>query len=112
MRPRDLLLGDELLDKDAQNRLIAQIEAADPYMVAIEFPCDPWTALSFLWSEDTVRRKREVGTKILDFVRRLVEHRVSRNRHVWLDNPRSLGGLAAKRPEVDARRRAIRVSPV
>ena len=39
-RPRDLMVGDNLLDIRVQNEVLSNLNSTNPYCVIVGFPCD------------------------------------------------------------------------
>ena len=65
MKPYDIVLGDDLLNRDTQNKVLSRLDLEDPALVAVGFPCDPWSPVTNLQNYFAVLEKRRDGEKLL-----------------------------------------------
>ena len=70
-RPRDILLGDDLLDREMQDEVLNDLNNTNPYCVVVGFPCDSFSPLTNMQPPLTVLQKRMVGYQHLLFVARV-----------------------------------------
>ena len=86
-RPRDLLLGDNLLNMSEQEAILNEIRQEKPALVTIGFPCGPWSSLSNFKEEELRREDQEVKFEHLEFIRKVCEIQIEGGRHFLLENP-------------------------
>ena len=86
-RPRDIIFGDDLLDHGMQNETLDSLDADNPYLTIVSFPCDPFTPISNFFPEGVKEEKKIVGFQHLIFVKRVRDNCLNRRAHMLLENP-------------------------
>eukprot|EP00972_Heterocapsa_arctica_P021421 3154204-Heterocapsa_arctica.AAC.1 len=86
-RPRDLMLGDDVLEWQTQTEVLDDLDRTNPYCVIVGFPCDPFSPMTNMQPPTTVRQKRIAGYQHLLFVARVWLNCRKRGGHLLLENP-------------------------
>ena len=104
-QPDDVIDGFDYRREENRAEVFAQLEADDPWLTALPFPCEAWGGWSRMQlakggvSERNATERRKEQRVLLEFVRAVAKHRLERGRLVLLENPWSSDGWEQKELE-------------
>ena len=90
LRPRDLLHGDDLRQRNCQEELFADIDRYKPRLVWLAPPCTRWCAWSRLnYDKQARRRQRDKDRELLKVVDEVFLRQRLHGGHVIMENPKT-----------------------